>query len=890
MELQVVFIIALAIWIFGLQSRLSRLEKIIDTLEDKLYNLKKEYALVDNLNSSNLSSEGLPKATTKEYIAKSIDNNTIKKEIKKDAALAIDKEATAKERYQRSLAKNSKDDKKAYATFKEPIQRRKEPSLIVTFIKSYFTGGNPLVRIGGVVLFFGFAFLVKYASDIGFFTLTMRLWSVAIFAVALTILGWKLKDRDGAYGQVLQGVGVAMGYLLVFATSKYYTFLPINLAFLIMVTIVAIGVALATIENSLPLALFSITGGYMAPILLSTGSGSHLILFSYYMLLNIGVATLAWYRSWRLLNLVGFTFTFIVATAWGALRYTPENFTTTEPFLIGFFLIYLAISIIFTFKHNYEPKDLVDGTLTFGLPLVVFPLQLYLVKNFNWGEAISAITLGSLYLGLWYYLKRIERAKLLSKVFLVLAVIFYTISIPYIFSKDVTSALWAIEATGAIWLSLKQGREKSLLFGVFIMGVSLILFISNNNSNYIEFSQYLVSLIVSASLYLSSYLIEKDKSDTANRIKGVWLIFITTATLIYLYYSALYFSNLSIFSDIQPLIFTLIIMGVSYFIAYKFTNWRALVALISILLPIAFISTVIWLILYYVDTPSSKETLLSGLDIALYSTLFIYEYLMLKNFKGKLKFESIQHLLMLLLLFLVVAVEFNSITLYLIDIVEPRVSWGIVLLIFGTALLLDFLYTSWLKSFKEFYQLYIAGTIALFSLIWEIFAFSIEPSGSYIPILNITDIIQILIITMLGFWIYKNIEKLDKETLNIGAFVVMGLSFILISTILARAISVYMGVEYNLGSLWSNNYLQSGLSIIWSICAVAIMLLSKKYKIRYLWVAGFGLLLVVVAKLFLIELANSGTIERIVSFIVVGLILLAIGYFVPLPPENKRGE
>jgi len=48
--------------------------------------------------------------------------------------------------------------------------------------------------------------------------------------------------------------------------------------------------------------------------------------------------------------------------------------------------------------------------------------------------------------------------------------------------------------------------------------------------------------------------------------------------------------------------------------------------------------------------------------------------------------------------------------------------------------------------------------------------------------------------------------------------------------------------------------------------------------------------LVVVAKLFLIELANSGTIERIVSFIAVGLILLAIGYFVPLPAENKREE
>ena len=43
---------------------------------------------------------------------------------------------------------------------------------------------------------------------------------------------------------------------------------------------------------------------------------------------------------------------------------------------------------------------------------------------------------------------------------------------------------------------------------------------------------------------------------------------------------------------------------------------------------------------------------------------------------------------------------------------------------------------------------------------------------------------------------------------------------------------------------------------------------------------------VVVAKLFLIDLSNIGGIERIVSFIGVGILMLVIGYVAPLPPKS----
>ena len=43
---------------------------------------------------------------------------------------------------------------------------------------------------------------------------------------------------------------------------------------------------------------------------------------------------------------------------------------------------------------------------------------------------------------------------------------------------------------------------------------------------------------------------------------------------------------------------------------------------------------------------------------------------------------------------------------------------------------------------------------------------------------------------------------------------------------------------------------------------------------------------VVLVKLLLIDLAQSGSLERIVSFTGVGLLMLLIGYFAPFPKKE----
>jgi uncharacterized membrane protein len=66
------------------------------------------------------------------------------------------------------------------------------------------------------------------------------------------------------------------------------------------------------------------------------------------------------------------------------------------------------------------------------------------------------------------------------------------------------------------------------------------------------------------------------------------------------------------------------------------------------------------------------------------------------------------------------------------------------------------------------------------------------------------------------------------------------------------------------------------------------MVMATRVRLRPLWLAGAGLMAIVVAKLFFVDLSNVGGIERIVSFIGVGLLMLVVGYFSPVPPATAK--
>jgi uncharacterized membrane protein len=157
----------------------------------------------------------------------------------------------------------------------------------------------------------------------------------------------------------------------------------------LLLCIAALSAWLAIRQDAIAMAAVGVVGGFLAPILTSSNTGNHVLLFGYYALLNAGIFGIAWFKAWRSLNLLGFLFTFVIGTFWGVTRYRADDFATTEPFLILFFLFYVAIAVLYALRQSLALRDYVDGALVFGTPLFAAGLQSGMVRHMPYGMAFS---------------------------------------------------------------------------------------------------------------------------------------------------------------------------------------------------------------------------------------------------------------------------------------------------------------------------------------------------------------------------------------------------------------------------------------------------------------------------------------------------------------------
>ena len=855
MNTEALFFIILAFWIFVLQSKIKHLEKLVYGLASRK---EKEQIEVSTV----VAQEPM---SSVEAVEKPVMHATV------EVQDVVEEEEVSKVETFKQLHRETK--------VTQPVA---EPSVVTTWLTNYFTGGNLLVRIGGVVLFFGLAFLVKYAAEHSVISMEVRLWTIALVAVGLMVIGWRLREREGAYGQVLQGLGVAMLYLVIYGASKFYGLLSLESAFALMLLVVIIGSLLAVIEDALPLALFASAGGFLVPILTSSGDGAHVMLFSYYVFLNLGIFIVAWYRSWRVLNVLGFVFIFVIATAWGVLRYRSGMFESTEPFLLIFFAMYLVISILFTIKHPYEPKNLVDGTLVFGLPVVAFPLQVSLVQHFAYGEAYSAVVLGVLYVGLYWLLKNKERTGLLAQSFLALSVVFFTIAVPYIFDADVSAALWSLESAAIIWVSLKQNKVIARYFGIFLLLVSVVVYPENVSYNGITLVEYLGFLIVITSTILAAWLLDTHKAMLKQGTHFFTYIFLVISLMLWFMATP---SQLEYFGD-DAYVLTAIVGALLCIGVVSVLKWRLLsVSLQGFLFLAGFLFYASKNVNFHFYTIHPFD----GFGLWMFMGLGALQYLLLSLYDKVWVYVKALHVLTLWFVVSVLTFEVH----YHVALLQrgqsmPLIGWGIVALVFA-ALLLRF--SKYLGKYQKIYFDLGAGGLILFLTLWEVRAFMVPADFrgmGYFPLLNPIDLMQVAVLMLLGYWTVKQSTSLSKEGMVQLYGVLSILTWVLLTIIFARYVHVSQEVAYTGIALWHSNYFQTGISILWSGVAILLMVLSKMYAQRSLWLAGFGLLILVVLKLFFVELANSGTIERIISFIVVGTLLLVIGYFVPMPPSEKE--
>lgn len=253
--------------------------------------------------------------------------------------------------------------------------------------------GNPLAKLGIVLLFLGLSFLLRYTVEHSLFPIELRLAATALFAMVLLAVGWRLRHRQRIYALILRGGATGVLYLTVFGAFRLWQMLPMTLAFALLVVICAASVGLAVLQKALSLAMLASLGGYLAPLLLSTGGGSVVALFSFYLMLSIGILAISIWQHWRELNLLGLLFTFGVGGVWGLSDYQPEDYAICQLFLIANTLIFGVFSVALSLRAQGKGKHIIDGALLFAPPLIGFGMQYGMTSHWTYGPALSA--------GLW---------------------------------------------------------------------------------------------------------------------------------------------------------------------------------------------------------------------------------------------------------------------------------------------------------------------------------------------------------------------------------------------------------------------------------------------------------------------------------------------------------
>jgi len=767
---------------------------------------------------------------------------------------------------------------------------------------AWFTGGNALTRIGVVVLFFGIAFLLRYFAEHFTVPLELRLLGVAAGGLVLIALGIATVRARPGYGLSLQGAGAGVLYLTAFATYRLYALVPDEVAAPLLVAIAVLTVYLAIRYESQALAALAIAGGFLAPLLTLT-QGAPLPLFGYVAILNAAVFALAWLRDWRTLNALGFVFTLALGLFWGWRYYTPEYFATVEPFLALFFVFYVAIAILEARRGAFEAVHPVDGLLVFGVPLAGFVLQAELVADIRYGAAWSALALAVVYALLYALLRRqaLPALRLLAHAFLALAVIFATLALPLAFDTEWTAALWAIEAAGVYWLGVRQGSRAARSFALLVeVGAGIAFFAAGGASPHEPMfanGHFIGAMAIALAGFATAFFGDRgEPALPASERPLTPLVFGWAAIWWLAGGGAELVVHLARAEEVHAALAWVVASVALALVLSRLLRWPRLAALGVALLPVMAIAAI--------GDFERARTTLTVYGFVLWPAAWIAHALVLRaadetrgeetsTARGRATLLAVVHAVSAVALVAQISWEASE---WVGRATPGHTAWvacaaALPAIVYLALTPMFAASTRWpFVRYAEAYAVRAARVLAAFVVVW-FFAVNVLSPGDvtplpYIPLANPLDLTLALALGAAFVWA-RRVLALPSRTLYAWLGVAL---FVALNGVVLRSVHHWLGIPWRIAPLLSSKPLQAALTLTWTVTALAVMALATRRGLRPLWMVGAALLAVVVAKLFLVDLSALSGLPRVVSFVGVGLLLLAIGYVSPLPPAARDDE
>ena len=361
------------------------------------------------------------------------------------------------------------------------INLPKQPSDLEKII-----GESWINKIGILIVVIGVAIGAKYSIENELISPLTRIILGYLMGIGLLGFGIKLKPKFEGYSAVLVSGAISIFYFITYFAYSFYDLIPQALAFVMMLIFTAFTVFTAIKYNRVVIAHIGLIGAYAVPFLLSSGSGRVDILFSYMLIINLGILFISIKKDWKSLHYSAFFFTWMIYGSWFADKSFDSNLQGYEALGLGFatafFLVFYGVSLF----NNIISKEKLDK-----VNIILILLNSFIYYGFGYGIFNGHSILDS-YLGLFtlfnaaihfavlFFIKSKKLAD--STLFystLGLVFTFITIAIPIQLDGNWVTLMWTAQGTILFWLGKTKKISIYEKISLPILGLAFISFLED---------------------------------------------------------------------------------------------------------------------------------------------------------------------------------------------------------------------------------------------------------------------------------------------------------------------------------------------------------------------------------------------------------------------------
>ena len=436
------------------------------------------------------------------------------------------------------IIKSEQAVKPADSTATPPIITEKDEQVVKDErnIFEKLLGTNWLSKVGIVTLVLGIGFFVKYAIDQNWINEVGRVGIGLLTGAIIIGIAHRLKAKYHVFSSILVGGGISVFYITITLAFREYALFGQTLAFVLLIFTTVFSVILSLLYDRKELAVFSLLGGFASPLMVSTGVGNYVVLFSYIFILNSGMLIISYIKKWRIIGFISFVLTLSFFWAWTINSYENQFFNVSL-FISLFFIQFYFLAI---FDH-YQSEKKISAYQVFLIltnNLSAFIAYIYVFNHYSYDVrgliTITLAVINAVVLVILFRNSRIDR----NIIYLIIALVlsFVSLTIPVQLKGHVITLFWAAESVILLWLWQKS-RIRIFYWGFML--ISLLVLISYCMDidklyypyEFIANRLFITGIVVIAAFVINTLLLKRESLE-ANFNKWLLRIFNLVITLL----------------------------------------------------------------------------------------------------------------------------------------------------------------------------------------------------------------------------------------------------------------------------------------------------------------------------------------------------------------------